>query len=219
MSTKATVLVLEDSQHERDQLTRLLSGLGLDVWPTESPERARSWVQRHNLAVIDWNMAHTSDRGGDGTSGRVLETLAREARQTLTIVYARDLMRADVNRDVTRAHPAALLHDKDSDLDLERRLIDILSPHVGDLAIDERIRTHICHVPSGRRYKHRAAFKLMTNHPNPVFFPFENHSMYVGMARFRAWLVERESTVRVVSLGRHTASYRLEIVGDDAAHH
>lgn len=213
MTTRPTVLVLEDSRAERDGLTTLLNGLGLDVWPTSSLVKACSWIAERrdfDLAVIDWDMAHSEDGDGKRNSQLVLEALARDARDTLTIVYARNLMRVTVNEDVQRAHPAALLHDKSHGPDaLQQRLVQILSARVGDLELDERFRNHIRHGPSGKFFKHRAAFKLMTHHPRGAVFPRERRAMWMGMNRFRLWLDEVGSSVTVVSMGMATHRYRI----------
>lgn len=221
MSTRPTALVLEDSRSERDQLASLLNGLGLDVWPTDSPQRACEWIDRqrdYDLAVIDWDMTLSADSNGDTTSRRVLEALARDARETLTVVYARQLGREDINGDVLRAHPAALLHDKrHGEESLRQRLTKILSPRVGDLELDERYRIYVCHVPSGRRFKHRIAFKLMTNYPEPVMIPRDARGPWCGMGRFRKWLRDVGSTVSVVHLGQPSQRYRLVLEAEDHA--
>ena len=215
MTTRPTVLVLEDSRTERDELTTLLNGLGLDVWPTSSITKARNLIAANpdfDLAVIDWDMAHSDDSAGEPTSQRVLELLAGKSRDTLTIVYARNLMRVTVNADIQRAHPAALLHDKSQGADtLEQRLVKILSAQVGDLELDERLRNHVRHIPTGKLFKHRAAFKLMAHYPRDVVFPREMRAMWTGMNRFRLWLDEVGSSVTVVSMGMATHRYRIAL--------
>ena len=93
----------------------------------------------------------------------------------------------------------------------------MLSAHVGDLELDQRYRSFVCHVPSGRRFKHRAAFKLLTHHPHEVMFPREARAMWMGMDRFRKWLKATGSTVTVVHMGKGTVRYRLVVKGEDHA--
>ena len=221
MTTRPSALVLEDSRSEREELTSLLSGLGLEVWATSSPVRARSRISRYSdydLAVIDWDMSHSEDSIDERTSQRVLEVLARDARETLTLVYARDVMRVRVNDAIQRAHPGALVHDKaHGSHSLQRRLAELLSPHVGDLELDERYRNYVRHVPTGRLYKHRVAFKLVTNHPRDVMILREERAMWTGLDRFRRWLGDVDSVVTVESLGKWTQRYRLVVQGEGHA--
>jgi len=221
VTTRPSALVLEDSRSEREELTSLLSGLGLEVWATSSPVKARSRISRYSdydLAVIDWDMSHSEDSIDERTSQRVLEVLARDARETLTLVYARDVMRVRVNDAIQRAHPGALVHDKaHGSLSLQRRLAELLSPHVGDLELDERYRNYVRHVPTGRLYKHRAAFKLVTNHPRDVMILREERAMWSGLDRFRRWLGDVDSVVTVESLGKWTQRYRLVVQGEGHA--
>jgi DNA-binding response OmpR family regulator len=223
MTTRPTVLVLEDSRSEREQLTTLLNGLGLAVSATDSPVTARRILARTpdlDLAVIDWDMSRSTDVDTEPTSQKVLEILAGSARETLTIVYARNLMRTAVTDAIMRAHPAALLHDKRHGLQsLEKRLIQLLSPRVGDLALDERYRSFVQHLPSGQRFKHRAAFRLLTNYPRDVMFQRDSRGMQAGLTRFRRWLEENQSSVSVASLGMGTHRYRLEVREETRAHH
>lgn len=223
MTTRPTALVLEDSRSEREQLATLLNGLGLAVSATESPVTARRILARMpdlDLAVIDWDMARSTDVESEPTSRKVLEILAGPARETLTIVYARNLMRTAVTDAIMRAHPAALLHDKRLGLEsLEKRLMQLLSPRVGDLALDERYRSIVLHLPTGQRFKHRAAFRLLTNHPRDVMFQRDARGMQAGLTRFRQWLEKNQSSVSVASLGMATHRYRLEVKRETGAHH
>ncbi|MBJ7595983.1 MAG: hypothetical protein JF886_14215 [Candidatus Dormibacteraeota bacterium] len=221
MTTKPTVLLLEDTRSEREQLRELLNGLGLAVTATESPAMARRLVMRGadlDLAVIDWDMAHANE--DEPTSRRVLEALAENARGTPTVVYARNMMRTAVVDAVMHAHPGALIHDKDQGLSsLEERLVGLLSAQVGDLVLDNRQRSFVHHLPSDTRFKHRAGFRLMTSHPHDVVFPRDDRAMQSGLTRFRQWLDEVESSVRVLSLGMATHRYRLEVTENRRAHH
>ena len=223
MTTRPSVLVLEDSRTEREELTTLLNGLGLEVWATSSPVKARSRINRYNdydLAVIDWDMSHSEDSAVERNSERVLEVLARDARETMTLVYARDVGRIQVNDAILRAHPAALVHDKAHGANsLQRRLVELLSPHVGDLELDERYRNFVRHTPTGKLYKHRAAFKLITAYPNDVMLRRESRAMWSGLDRFRRWLREVDSVVTVESMGKWTQRYQLVVKGEDHAPH
>lgn len=223
MTTRPTVLVLEDSRSEREQLTELLNGLGLKVMATESPTAARRIIAHTHdldLAVIDWDMSHSNADGSEPTSRRVLEHLATSARGTPTVVYARNMMRTTVADAVVHAHPGALMHDKRHGLEsLEKRLVQLLSAQVGDLVLDERYRSFVHHLPSGALYKHRSGFRLMASYPRDVVFPRDERAMQSGLTRFRQWLDDIGSSVRVVSLGMATHRYRLEVTEDAGAPH
>jgi len=216
MTTRPSALVLEDSRSAREELTTLLRELGLEVWSTSSPVAARSWISRTpdvDLAVIDWDMRYAGDNSGEPNSERVLVELAQKARETMTVVYARDVMRVVIFEAIQRAHPAALIHDKaQGSSSLQKRLVALLSPHVGDLELDDRSRNFVRHIPSGRVYKHRVAFRLLTNHPREVMVLRSERARLSGLDRFRRWLEEVDSEVRVEPLGGYTQRYHLVVV-------
>jgi len=82
---------------------------------------------------------------------------------------------------------------------------------VGDLELDDRYRNFVRHIPSGRLYKHRVAFRLLTNHPRDVMVLRSERARLAGLNRFRRWLEEADSEVTVQSVGRRTQRYHLVV--------
>jgi CheY-like chemotaxis protein len=219
MITQPRALVLEDVRSEREELRRLLEVVGFEVWATASPAQARQWVavgRHYDIALIDWDMSRSEDSLSEPTSQLVLEALAIEARDTLTIVHAGNLSTVRLNDLIQRSHPGALLHDKIHGAEsLQDRVHRLLTSAVGDLELYELNRGMVVHRSSGRVFRHRVAFQLLTRHPKPVLIPRESREGTNGVYRFRRWLKQHGSSVAVVNSGLNR--YGLVVGGGDAA--
>jgi CheY-like chemotaxis protein len=212
VTSRPRALVLEDARSERDELSELLTRLGLEVWATESPVKARTWLRQpgdFDLALIDWDMRHSRDP--EPTSKLVLEQLATRARQTVTLVHAGNLSSVRLHDEIQRAHPGALLHDKThGGQSLTDRMRKLMTKRVGDLCLDGD-RPFVRHVPTNAVFRNRVGFKFVTQHPDPVFIPVAQRGLVNGMLRFRKWLTECDSTVEIVHRGWGSAQFILSV--------
>ena len=215
MSTKPKVLLLEDTRTEREELSELFKAMGLEVWPTSSPKKARTWMKQHgdyDIAVVDWDMARSEDSRSEPTSRMVLEKLARSSRDTLTLVHAGNLLSLRTQKEIQLAHPQALLHDKaHGELSLQDRITTLLSTPVGDIALDDVDRGHVIHLPSQHVFRHRLGFRLLTRYPNPIVVVKENNVMWCAMFRFKRWLKSCGSVVSIEAVGERSQRYRLVV--------
>ncbi len=208
---RAEALVLEDNPREAQEVAALTTACGLTTLTTRSPQQAVRLLRTHapTLAIIDWNMELSPDP--DRTSEVALKEICRLHRDATTIVYA-----ANVGSDLTLqeriaiAHPSAVTHDKRLGLDtLMTRVRKLLERRVGDLAIDLGC---VVHIPSGQRFTHRVAVKILLAYPRDICAP-RRSAAYQSLYRFQVWLRDVQSSVAVDA--KRGGFYRLVTPDDE----
>jgi CheY-like chemotaxis protein len=207
MAERAEALILEDNPREAQEISAVTAACGLETLTTRSPQQAVRLLRTHapTLALIDWNMALSPDP--DRTSEAALKELCRLHPDAYTIVFATNVgTDLTLQERIALAHPSAVTHDKRLGLDsLMTRVRKLLERRLGDLAIDHGCVTH---VPTGRRYKHRAAVKMVLAHPRD-FYAGRRTATYQAIYAFKLWLHELDSSVSVDSL--RAGFYRLVV--------
>jgi len=215
MAERAEALIVEDNPREAQEVASLITACGLTALPTRSPRQAVRLLNTHapTLAVIDWNMELSPDP--DRTAEDVLKAVCRLHPDAYCIVFATNVgSDLTLQERIALAHPSAVTHDKRLGLDtLMTRVRQLLERRVGDLAID---RGTVMHLPSGRRFMHRIAVKMILNHPRQVFVA-RHTAMYQAVYTFKLWLRDQQSSVGVESL--RGGFYRLLVRDDTEEHH
>jgi hypothetical protein len=210
MVERAEALILEDNPREAQEVVEVTSACGLEAMSTRSPQQAVRLLRTHApvIAVIDWNMELSPDP--DRTSEVTIRELCRLHPDAYCIVYATNVgSDLTLQERIAMAHPSAVTHDKRLGLDtLMHRVRSLLERRIGDLAIDHGT---VVHLPSGDRYKHRAAVKAMLRYPRDVYAG-RRTAVYQGLYTFRVWLQDHQSSVSVQTVGG--GCYRLAVRDD-----
>ena len=213
MRANPEVLILEDDAETLDELQNHFTRKRFHPLGARSASRALSLLENNRyssrpvLAIIDWDLGKAPDTARAAVM--CCRDSARELRECPVIVYSQNIDAFNVRSQIQRSHPRALLHDKrDGDASLLERIDRMLDRSVGDLRIHDG--TVVVHVPTLKQHHHREAIRLVVHHPDIV--TFHSDTATKAVRRFGEWLLERGSTVRLVSHGNR--KYRLSRDGD-----
>jgi CheY-like chemotaxis protein len=223
--TYAKVLVLENDPEQRRALVRLVRDLGyLEPMECGDPVRAcrllevrdsgRHLLNAPILALVDLDVSDARTHAG---AHDVLKRLRHEHPSCLVLVHSARVDSIDEQQRVYEQHPRALFASKRHGPEmLRRRLRDLLTGRVADLALEGGT---VIHLPSRERsrgdpgarikdhYSHEVAVKLMMCKLADRSVWLGTNTLVQAACRFRNWLGECGSPVRVDSMGR--GQYRL----------
>jgi CheY-like chemotaxis protein len=231
--TYAKVLVLEDDSEQRADLLHLVSGMGyLDPMECEEPDRACRLLDVKDghghllntpvLALVDLDMSKAP--ATRYTAVDVLKKLRQEHPSCLVLVHSAIVDNIDDQQRVYEAHPRALFASKRHGAEvLSRRLRDLLSGRVGDLALEGGV---VFHLPSRQKAQEDPQARIKDHHSHEVAVQLmmgklAGRSVWLGtntlvqaVCRFRNWLTDCGSPVKVDSVGH--GQYRLLAPEDGA---
>ena len=224
--TYAKVLVLEDDGEQRADLVELVRDLGyLDPMECGDPDRAcrlldvrdsnRHLLNTPVLALIDLDMSKAPVTRHSAQD--VLRKLRHEHPSCLVLVHSAVVDNIDDQQRVYEAYPRALFASKRHGTEvLRRRLRDLLTGRVADLALEGGV---VFHLPSRQlaeadprarvkdHYSHEVAVKLMMGKLADRSVWLGTNTLVQAVCRFRNWLTECGSPVQVDSVGH--GQYRL----------
>ena len=224
--TYAKVLILEDDWEQRRDLVELVGELGhLDPMECGDPDRAcrlldvrdsnRHLLNTPVLALIDLDMSRAPITRHSAQD--VLRKLRHEHPSCLVLVHSAVVDNIDDQQRVYEAYPRALFASKRHGTEvLRRRLRDLLTGRVADLALEGGV---VLHLPTRQRpedapqarikdhYSHEVAVKLMMGKLADRSVWLGTNTLVQAVCRFRNWLTECGSPVQVDSVGH--GQYRL----------
>jgi hypothetical protein len=224
--TYAKVLVLEDDIEQRRELLDLVRRLGyLDPLDCGDPDRAcrlldvrdsnKHLLNTPVLSLIDLDMSRAPVTRFSAQD--VLKKLRIEHPGCLVLVHSALVDTIDDQQQVYEAHPRAMFASKRHGTEaLARRLSALLTGRVADLALEGGV---VFHLPSRQRvqrrtepgtrdhYSHEIAVKLMMGKLADRSVWLGTNTLVQAVCRFRNWLAECGSPVRVESVGH--GQYRL----------
>lgn len=212
MNPTQDVLILDDDQVIRNELSKLASKNGYTPILTESPDHAldklrvkKNFNVTLTLAIIDLDMSLLMHRRED--SFTVLQYLSDHFPTCPVVVYSAALMAAHTLIEVNRRHPRALIHDKRTGHDeLFQRVKSLLARTVGDLTLTQGT---VIHVPTNEIVcYHVVGSELMRMYPAAVYIGSGAKSR--AAERFRVRLRQINSLVDIRTHG--TQAYSLYIL-------
>jgi CheY-like chemotaxis protein len=194
------VLILEDDPDQLATLVQAVREAGLEPLAARSPQQALSRLShfRPLLALLDLDMSQAPAAERTTSVRDVLRRLHTDHVNCIVVIYSAAVDTIDQQAEVYRVHPHALFQSKRHGLDrLLRRLNDLLSARVGDIAVRGGM---VIHLPSGETHSHRVAVSLVTA-TRASRTLYLNDSDARAARRFQHWLGEVSSSVKIRPLG------------------